>query len=439
MSTKLSKKLLSITAIALMATGTAAHAQQEVKKQVYDFVVPDNGSFGKAIHAANTRKDVKQRFRIFVRQGHYVIPASTTKTIEGMDGRQYPDPRTDLNAGRVSIIGEGLENTSITNTCPDTTVSTKWGPTCPIEGLRKVYTLKNSGTDNYLQDIKLINGMKDATGRGEAYEESGHRTICKGVGLWGYQDTYCSNRDSARYYFEGGVIRGRTDYICGKGDIFFNRVEFRQSHKGGYIAVPSRSNKYGYVMYNCTITGERDGIDGTFALGRPWGKGTPVALWINTTCMVRPSAAGWSEMSGGWPARMAEYGSIDANGKLLDLSKRKAVWQHKDGEPHGNNPLLGKEEAEQITVARVVGGPEGWQPDRIAKDAPEPTNVVLRKGRLTWDDSRHVLCWAVCRDGRVWKFTTKPEMKVKNDGRTYSVRAANEMGGLGKEVKAARL
>lgn len=127
MSTKLSKKLLSITAIALMATGTAAHAQQEVKKQVYDFVVPDNGSFGKAIHAANTRKDVKQRFRIFVRQGHYVIPASTTKTIEGMDGRQYPDPRTDLNAGRVSIIGEGLENTSITNTCPDTTVSTKCG------------------------------------------------------------------------------------------------------------------------------------------------------------------------------------------------------------------------------------------------------------------------------------------------------------------------
>lgn len=422
---------------ALLLAALSLHAQQPVQKQLYDYIVPDHGSFEAAIGAANSRPDQTKRFRIFVRRGSYVIPASRTATIEGIDGRHYPDPRTDLTASRVSIIGEGQEVTSVRNTCPDTTIATKWGPTCPIEGLRKVYTLKNSGTDNYLADIRLVNGMKDATGRGEALEEAGDRTICKGVGLWGYQDTYCSNRDSARYYFEGGVIRGRTDYLCGKGDIVFHRVEFRQCQQGGYISVPSRSNRYGYVMLHCTVTGEQPDIDGTYALGRPWGKGTPASYWINTTFHVKPSAEGWSEMSGGYPARFAEYGSVDVRGNALDLSRRKRLWQHGDNPAYPNNPLLTAQEAAQISISTVLGGSDGWAPETIAADAPVPTNVRLTDGTLlTWDDSPLVLCWAVCRDGVVWKFTTTPRMEVPADGSIYSVRAANERGGLGVAVKA---
>lgn len=116
-----------------------------------------------------------------------------------------------------------METTTVKNTCPDVPE----GTANPIEGLRKAYTLHNTGSGTYIQDLKLINGLNDACGRGEAYEESGDKTILKNVGLWGYQDTYCSNNGRGRYYIEGGVIRGRTDYICGKDDIFFNGVEFR--------------------------------------------------------------------------------------------------------------------------------------------------------------------------------------------------------------------
>ena len=433
------KNILTAILCLLTITGNA-YAQKsslpKVKKCLYDFVVPDNGDFAAAITAANNRKDTAKRFRIFVRQGNYVIPASTTATITGMDDKEYPDPRTDLTASNVSVIGENMETTSIKNTCPEITIDGKWGPACPIEGLRKAYTLHNCGTDNYFQDIKFINGMKDHTGRGEAYEESGDRTVCKNVGLWGYQDTYCSNRDSARYYFEGGVIRGRTDYLCGKGDILFNGVEFRQCEKGGYITAPSRSVKYGYLMYNCSVTGETPDIDGTYTLGRPWGKGTPINLWINTKFYVRPSAIGWAEMSGGWPARFAEYGSHDNQGTIIDLSERKTVWKHKDGDAHENNPLLSAEEVAAIKPETALLGNDNWKPMEIAADAPMAKNVRIKKGWLLRENNDNTLCWVVCKNGIAWRFTTAPKVKIDDDGSTYSVRAANERGGLGREVKA---
>ena len=37
------------------------------QKWKYDFIVPDNGDFVQAIHAANKRPDKTKRFRIFLR------------------------------------------------------------------------------------------------------------------------------------------------------------------------------------------------------------------------------------------------------------------------------------------------------------------------------------------------------------------------------------
>jgi hypothetical protein len=48
---------------------------------------------------------------------------------------------------------------------------------------------------------------------------------------------------------------------------------------------------------------------------------------------------------------------------------------------------------------------------------------------LTWADSNYALLWAVCKDGNVIAFTTEPTYMVTDDG-VYTVRAANEMGGL---------
>ena len=404
-----------------------------VAKAMYDFIVPDDGTVSEALEAAAKREDTSKRFYIFIRQDDYVIPASETATVKGSDGKNYPDPRTTVNTPNVSIIGEGIDNTSIVNTVPDVPS----GTSNPIEGLGNCETLNFAGkaTGIYMQDITIKNGLNDNTGRGAALEDGGNKNVFKNVRLYGYQDTYLSNNLNGRFYFEGGELRGRTDFLCGKGDVYYNGVTLMMCDAGGYIAVPSQPKKYGYIFKDCVIKGEKDGIDGNYTLGRPWGSGTPIALYIDTRMEAQPTAAGWNEMSGGWPARFAEYNSTTATGTTIDLSNRKKTFG-KDGDKHDNNPILTEEEAAFYTIANVMGADDDWDPTALTEQASAPTNVEIYGNTLTWDDNQYVLCWAVCKDGRVSSFTTEPTFIVDDANAKYSVRAANQMGGLGEATEA---
>lgn len=403
-----------------------------VTKALYDFIVPDNGTITKAIAAAANREDTSKRFYIFVKQGDYVIPASTSEEekVDGQDGKKYPNPVTTLNVPNVSIIGEGMDNTSFVNTVPNVLVDTKYGPQNVIEGLGKceTFSFSNKATDIYMQDITLKNGLKDDTGRGAALEDGGDRNIFKNVRLYGYQDTYYSK--NGRYYFEGGELRGRVDFLCGGGDVFYNGVTLAVCGDG-YIVAPGKPKQYGYIFRDCTIKG--DNYNGTYKLGRPWGDGgEPIALYINTTMEIQPTAEGWNEMGDGWPARFAEYGSKTAAGTPINLSSRKKTFAG----THENNPILTKEEADSYTIENVLGGDDDWNPASLTEQASAPTNVKIDGNTLTWDDNQYVLCWAVCRDGKVIDFTTEPTYTVGDASAKYSVRAANQMGGLGEAAEA---
>ena len=404
-----------------------------VTKALYDFIVPDKGSITEAIAAAaDKHRDTNKRFYIFVKQGDYVIPASTSEEekVDGQDGKKYPNPVTTLNVPNVSIIGEGMDNTSFVNTVPNVLVDTKYGPQNVIEGLGKceTFSFSNKATDIYMQDITLKNGLKDDTGRGAALEDGGDRNIFKNVRLYGYQDTYYSK--NGRYYFEGGELRGRVDFLCGGGDVFYNGVTLAVCGDG-YIVAPGKPKQYGYIFRDCTIKG--DNYNGTYKLGRPWGEGgEPIALYINTTMEIQPTAEGWNEMGDGWPARFAEYGSKTAAGTTIDLSNRKKIF----AETHENNPILAKEEADFYTIENVLGGDDDWNPTSLTEQASAPTGVEIDGSTLTWDDNQYVLCWAVCRDGKVIDFTTEPTYTVTDANAKYSVRAANQMGGLGEAAEA---
>lgn len=405
-----------------------------ITKALYDFIVPDDGTFTEAIAAAEKRDDTSKRFRIFIKQGDYVIPASQTETIEGYDGVMYPSPITRITTPNISIIGEGMDNTSIVNTVPDVELDSQYGPQNPIEGLHKNQTidLGKNATQTYIQDLTIRSGMKDKRGRNGALEDASDKTICMDVCLMGYQDTYLSNNGNGRFYFEGGRLRGNTDFLCGKGDVFYNGVELMMAGNG-YVCAPSQPKQYGYVFSGCTIKGESQGIDGQYTLGRPWGDGTPIALYINTVMEVQPKADGWNEMSGGWPARFAEYNSMTASGTVINLDNRKKTF----GDGHENNPVLTAAEAAGLTVQNVMGGGDDWDPTSATEQASAPKNVTLDGTTLTWDASDYVLCWAVCKDGKVIGFTTEPSYTVDDPAATYSVRAANEMGGLGEAAEAA--
>lgn len=410
-----------------------------VTKALYDFIVPTDGDFKAALDAAAKRTDTSKRFRIFIKQGDYKIPADEKSKVTGSDGKSYANPTTYMNTPNVSIIGEGMDNTSLTNTVPNSGQSAN-----VLEGIGKgdVLCLQKGATNTYFQDLKMYSSMGDAKGRDIVLNDQSNKTICKNVSLWAYQDTYVSNNQNGKFYFEDGILRGRTDYLCGKGDVYYNNVELWICEKGGYLAVPSQPKKYGYIFKDCTIKDatEAKDLNGNYALGRPWGKGTPIALYIDTKMEAIPSAAGWNEMSGGYPKRFAEYNSYTSTGSVVDLKDRKKVYDaydSKDGDNYVNrrnetagDPILTAEEAATYTIETVMGQDDDWDPTAATEQASAPTNVKLNGTTLAWDNNDYALLWAVCKNGKVVDFTITPSYIVDDASATWSVRAANEMGGL---------
>ena len=417
----------------------ATKTKPAVTKALYDFIVPTDGDFKAALDAAAKRTDTSKRFRIFIKQGDYKIPADEKSKVTGSDGKNYANPTTYMNTPNVSIIGEGMDNTSLTNTVPNSGQSAN-----VLEGIGKgdVLCLQKGATNTYFQDLKMYSSMGDAKGRDIVLNDQSNKTICKNVSLWAYQDTYVSNNQNGKFYFEDGILRGRTDYLCGKGDVYYNNVELWICEKGGYLAVPSQPKKYGYIFKDCTIKDatEAKDLNGNYALGRPWGKGTPIALYIDTKMEAIPSAAGWNEMSGGYPKRFAEYNSYTSTGSVVDLKDRKKVYDaydSKDGDNYVNrrnetagDPILAAEEAAFYTVENIMGQDDDWDPTAATEQASAPTNVKLNGTTLAWDNNDYALLWAVCKNGKVVDFTITPSYIVDDASATWSVRAANEMGGL---------
>lgn len=417
-----------------------------VTKALYDFIVPTDGDFKAALAAAAKRTDTSKRFRIFIKQGDYKIPADENSKVTGGDGKSYANPTIYMNTPNVSIIGEGIDNTSLTNTIPDAEYknANQKNPANVLEGIGKgdVLCLQKEATGTYFQDLKMYSSMGDAKGRDIVLNDQSNKTICKNVNLWAYQDTYVSNNQNGKFYFEDGILRGRTDYLCGKGDVYYNNVELWICEKGGYLAVPSQPKKYGYIFKDCTIKDatEAKDLNGNYTLGRPWGKGTPIALYIDTKMEAIPSAAGWDEMSGGYPKRFAEYNSTTSTGSTVDLKDRKKVYDaydSKNGDNYVNrrnetaeSPILAAEEAAFYTVENIMGQDDDWDPTAATEQASVPTNVKLNGTTLAWDNNDYALLWAVCKNGKVVDFTITPSYIIDDASATWSVRAANEMGGL---------
>ena len=430
-----------------------------VDKKLYDAVVENVNQLLAAISAAQSRSDKNVRYRIFIKNGEYTIPVDNAKMVAKAEGYEVPECITFINTNNLSIIGESRDGVIITNGIDkNATFTSTYGTTSKYDGIGNSDVFQLSGSDYYFQDLTIETGMDDGTGRDLAIQDKATRTIYKNTGLRGYQDTWTSNNDNGLYYFEDGYLRGRTDYMCGKGDAFFNGVELRQIY-GGYAAVPSKSIKYGFTYKGCTINGEESpavsgkkaaDVDGNYTLGRPWGSGTPVALFIDTKMNVVPSAIGWNEMSGGWPKRFAEYNSMTSTGSQVDLSGRKKWFGEKKDdngniiqEAHENNPVLTAEEALEAGNLHNMFGE--WDPTLATEQAPIVTDVKLTDNELSWTGSNYALLYAIVKNGEVIDFTTETTYNIGTAAGSrraestdkYQIRAANEMGGLNEASEVA--
>ena len=399
----------------------------------YDFVVPTNGNFIAAIHAANNRPDKSKRFRIFVKSSMYRIrgEGNPIKITENGKELTIPSPMTILTAPNTSICGEGMRNTQIES--------------MPMhEGISCTSTLFLNGADStYIQDLELWSNYRDDmnafANRAVALNEKNCKgNIFKNLSLMSNQDTYYTN-DGGTTYLEDCTIKGTVDFICGGGTIYFNRCNLELRTRGNtgkrdIICAPATEahREYGYVFNGCHIYGDKQ-QDGRYMLGRPW-KNAPRAVFIGTLMELQPDSTGWTEMHGTLPRQFSEYGSVDGTFQPILTTARRTQYKDKNGivATSPSQVELTTQEAEKYDIDDVF---PHWHPDQKATLIDPPTLYMSDRRTIYWEDIPEACLYAICKNRDVVAFTTEPRYIVPRgtpEGSCYSVRCANYYGGLGE-------
>ena len=472
--------------ITLQVKDEAASYQQ----QPFNFIVGKDGDINEAVKAANGEAEGKtynntkadrKRYYIFVPDGEYELTGNTTIsfTEEPVDstGKKRPDMNgqnnhmTKISKSNISLIGQSKEGVKIWNK--------------PIvEGISYTATihLDKKATDFYAQDLTLENqfnywGAHDGSsgaGRAVAFCDQGNRSVLKNVALMSWQDTYYSSNANADYrgYFENCDLAGVVDWICGNGDIWFEKCNLIvRDRTGNNIAAPNTevSQAWGYVFNNCTISPETDkptqlkGNDWTLA--RPWGN-SPACTFINTKMYTLPRSYGWNRMNAGKVVRFHEYNSVDASDTPIPLETRSLAAC--SPAPGSDDCILTAAEATGYNIRNVMGGNDAFEPQELCKQIDAKSGLPSKKdegiegkadteNHIIWDDQLgldddklhwtaqpEALCYFLFKwdeKSRKWIYQTNVDVNYvylsNNYGSgDYCVRAANQRGGLGLATEA---
>lgn len=453
----------------------------------FDFVVGKDGNIDEAIKAANGEAEGKpynnnkingHRYYIFVPDGEYKLTGNGTISFTGEGpvdetGTKRPDMngknngQTHIRKPNISIIGQSKDNTIIRNH--------------PIvEGISYTATLcvEKANTDFYAEDLTLENefdywgtmaGQSSSSGAGRAnvFFDRGNRSILKNVALKSYQDTYYSNNASSDYrgYFENCDFYGVVDYICGNGNIWFEKCNLiLRDRKSNNIVAPSTEvdQEWGYVFNECSIKPESDNMirftDKDWTLARAWNN-SPACTYLNTKMYTQPQSYGWGRsMDSNLMLRFHEYKSIDGADNMLSLVTRSlAACVPAAG---SDDVILNDEQASGYTLRNVVGGTDGFEPNKLCMQIDAASgakadydenhevwndDIVLDDDILQWNKHTSALCYVVFKLNEAtnkWEYidnTTDIIINLADYGTGYySVRAANQRGGLGAATKAIR-
>lgn len=323
---------------------------------------------------------------------------------------------TPISGNNISIIGESMDNTIIVNK-PE------------VEGIGVTATLFNTSTGLYMQDLTLKNAypFNNSTGRAVCLQDRGTQTICKNVKMLSYQDTYYSNNNNGQYYFEGSDIHGIVDFICGGGDVFFNKCTLTlEPGKGSYITAPyTDGTDYGYVFDGCKIVGS---AADSFTFGRSWG-GTAKCAFLNTildkNAAANIASTRWTTDGMNVVAKnFFEYNTVDENGKVISPAENIVKFT-KDKEVSEYNTIITAEKAAEFNLNKVF---TNWKPADLASQTTA-TAATLGNDKLSWTGDAQM--YLVAKDGKFFALTTEKSVNLNGEKGTFTVRAANQMGGFG--------
>ena len=340
---------------------------------------------------------------------------------------------TAISRSNVSLIGQSMMGTIIKN-----------APDRSIEGIGTTATLVNTSTGLYLQDLTLQNALDyygavaggQVGGRAVCLWDKGKQTISKNVRMLSYQDTYYSNSNS-QFYWETSEIHGTVDYLCGGGDVFYEKVKFvnetrKLGEKNGsdVIAAPytDSSSQFGYVFNNCTV----DNKAASFSFGRSWG-GLSKLTYLNTT-LLQPNEiiASRFTLNGMNVAAYSfkEYNSMDAQGNVVSPASSVQTFTHANGN-YTYETILSIEEAAEYTIDKVF---PNWTPQYDATQVDAPADAKYAAGSVTWTPADNgATAYALFKNGEFVGITTGYSFVITIDESQdeLTIRAANKMGGFG--------
>jgi len=380
----------------------------------YYIVAPgDAGGLMMAINEANSTPNTK----IFLPNGIYDFGEATGITLSGTN---------------TSIIGEDAAKTIIMN-----------APPVEKEGLSSADLILNTGTGLYLQNVTLKNGLDyynaGANGRATALHDKGDKTICKDIELRSYQDTYYSHKVGATYYFEGGILQGTVDYLCGDSKVYFNGCTL-------YVAKRSSAtitaNSELYVLNGCVV--ECEDANTTYNLGRAWsadGDG-PKCVYLNTVLKdngAKLLSTRWNPSGINVDYTVAgEYGTMDSNGEVITPSSNIVTFAKKGTKLE---TILDASALTTYSIENVLGE---WaaeaQAATVQADAPTAT---LKDGVITITPANggDAGVYLIEKDGEFLALTNETTYNVNEQAEegnkvtaepVYTVRAANAKGGFGE-------
>ena len=341
---------------------------------------------------------------------------------------------TNISGNNISIIGESMDKTIIVNK-----------PAIENEGIGTTATLLNTSNNLYMQDITLQNALEyyksGSAGRAVCLQDRGTQTICKNVKMLSYQDTYYSNEPNGKgqFYFEDSEIHGTVDYVCGGGDVYFNRVLFvnesrKEGEKNGedVIAAPNSKSEWGYIFKDCTIENKA----AAFSLGRSWNNITRLT-WLNTTVNQKDEILNDDKKYAYFTINamgdaLADKFRLDvlkdAEGNVFSPAEKKVVFKASDGKvlKDEENIILTADKAAAYSLKNIFGE---WEPDKLSVQQTVSTTSEA-DGKLAWEGDAQM--YMVLKDGKFFAMTAEKSLNIAGTPGTWSVRAANEMGGFGK-------
>lgn len=281
-----------------------------------------------------------------------------------------------IHRNNVRLIGENPETTVITwsgcakDRYPDGTE----------KGTFMSSTLMTTGRDIRVENLTVRNDAGDgrAVGQAVAVYAAGDRGSWYNCRLIAHQDTlFCGplrmpnvtedvgsrsgcaeqtlrvedgHLSHSRQYFENCYIEGDVDFIFGPYRCWFEGCTLFMGERGGwYTAANTNENQpHGLVFRRCALTGSC--APGAAYLGRPWRRFCrTVFLECDMDEHVAPEGfCDWDEER----VITDRCGEWHTTGARADQSTR-----------HPAQKRLTDEEARQLTVAAVLGGEDGWQPD----------------------------------------------------------------------------